>query len=120
MKHNVSLAVRKAAKPNANFFTVNCLNKVHMIKAVRNATDMGLKEAKLLIEELENNDTFTVDTTHSRLPPHQALKAIRECGLEVERSDDPISLLRKATDMALAVDNVELAADILNVVRRHV
>ena len=121
MKHKVSIHNRRETSAQVNVFDFNGLNKVGVIKAIRFATGLGLKEAKELSDELSTHRSFVIDTCGSTVPVQEALRLLREQGLDVERSlDDPISLLRKAADEALAVDNVDLAADILNVVRKHV
>ena len=121
MKHIVSIPNRKECSSSTGVFTANGLNKVSCIRATRQATGLGLKEAKDLIEGLNSSHSIVIDTAGCIDNVPRALTALRECGLTVERSmDDPISLLRRATDLALEVDNVDLAADILSVVRKHV
>ena len=121
MKHTVSIHNRKDPAGNdVNFWTHNNLNRVAIIKALRAATGLGLKEAKDLTDAIRNERSVDIEVTAEYGTTESALTGLREQGLDVERSrDDPISVLRTAADEALAVDNVALAVDILTIVKKH-
>ena len=121
MKHTVSIRNRKdPARNDVNFWTYNNLNRVAIIKALRAATSLGLKEAKDLTDAIRNEHSINIEVTAEYGTIESSLSGLREQGLDVERSqDDPISILRTAADEALAVDNVALAVDILTIVKNH-
>lgn len=121
MKHTVSIRNRKdPAGTDVNLWTHNNLNRVAIIKALRTATGLGLKEAKDLTDVIREKRSIDIEVKAVYGTTESALRGLREQGLDVERSlDDPISILRTAADEALAVDNVALAADILRLVVAH-
>jgi len=121
MKYVVTIRNRKDPNdPALNFWRFNDLNRVALIKAIRTATGLGLKEAKDLSDDLHSDRSIVLDVIAKYGTVEEVLAGLREQGLDAERAlDDPITLLRTAADIALDIDDVALAVDILTVVRNY-
>jgi len=111
-------------------------SKIAIIKIVRRLSDMGLKDAKDLVEETMNSDSISThsevdlrehDHREENFVPDVSLKDLRDLGAEIEplvagyRASriSAIAALREALKYAVAAEDDDMAIRIVNVLKAH-
>lgn len=108
---------------NKEKYTANS-NKIPAIKAVRSVFNMGLKEAKSLVEDVTdaNKEVVIPDAiVLSDSDLKNQLNDLRSMGLELNTTGSPLELidaLKKAATIAINLDNFSMARSILSLAEK--